>query len=180
MSRTAAKPPFPLAPLRLVERWTAAALVAVILGLMSAQVIARYLFHAPIPWSEEVACFAFVWLTFVAGALVAGEERHLTVDVIAPFLGNRGRLIVECVTSAAVVLCCVLMVIGSIPFVARLKNIASPSAGIPRRWWYLAAAVGLSLIALHAVVNATSALRRGSTTWGDDVSQRPPMKEDLP
>ncbi len=157
----------PLAWLRRVERWSAAALVAAILLLMAAQVVARYVFRTPIPWSEEVACFAFVWLAFLGGALVAGEGKLLTVDVVSPLLGRRGRLVVECLAAAGVAACCVLMVVGGAPFVRRLGGIVSPAAGIPRRWWYLASAVGLALIALHTVANAVTAVRRGTTDWID-------------
>ncbi len=167
MNRSGNEPARPLAWLRWAERWTAAGLVAVILALMAAQVVARYVFRAPIPWSEEVASFAFVWLAFLGGALVAGEGKLLTVDVVSPFLGRRGRLAVECLTAVAVVACCLLIVLGSVPFVRRLRGLVTPAAGIPRRWVYFASAVGLSLIALHAAANATMALRRGMTDWGD-------------
>jgi len=172
----------PLPWLRRAEQWTAAGLVAVILAVMAAQVVARYGLGAPIPWSEEVACFAFVWLAFLGGALVAGEGKLLTVDLISSTLGRRGRLAVECLSAAAVVVCCLLMVVGSEPFVRRLGGIVSPAAGIPRRWWYLASAVGLSLIALHVVVNAAIAVQHGTTAWAD--SDRDPEdvvpRSDLP
>ena len=182
MNSSGNEPARPLAWLRCAERWTAAGLVAVILILMAAQVVARYVFRSPIPWSEEVACFAFVWLAFIGGALVAGEGKLLTVDVVSAFLGRRGRLAVECLTAAAVAACCLLMVAGGAPFVRRLGAIASPAAGIPRRWWYLASAVGLSLIALHAVANAVAALRRGSADWSDDdvTFEEPDQRSALP
>ncbi len=175
-------PACPLAWLRRLERWTSAGLVAAILVLMSAQVVARYVFRSPIPWSEEVASFAFVWLAFLGGALVAGERKLLTVDVVSPFLGPRGRLAVECLTSGAVVACCLLMVVGSEPFVRWLGGIATPAAGIPRRWWYLASAVGLSLIAVHTVANVTVALWRRTADWDapDDGPDESGQRSALP
>lgn len=170
-------PACPLAWLRRVERWTAAGLVGVILMLMTAQVVARYVFQTPIPWSEEVASFVFVWLAFLGGALVAGERKLLTVDVVSPVLGPRGRLAVECLNNGVMIACCLVMVVGSEPFVRRLAGIASPAAGIPRRWWYLASAVGLSLIAVHTAANSTVALWRRTADWdapddGPDESGR--------
>ncbi len=161
--------PRPLAWLRRIERWTASGLVAAILLLMAVQVVARYVFRMPIPWSEEVACFAFVWLAFLGGALVAGEGKLLSVDVVSPWLGRRGRLGVECLSTVGVVACCVLMVVGGVPFVRRLSGIASPAAGIPRSWWYLASVVGLSLIALHTAANTIAAMRRGTVDWTDQA-----------
>ena len=149
----------PLAWLLAIERAAAAGLVAVVFGLMAAQVVARYVLGTPIPWSEEVACFAFVWLAFLGAAMVAGEGAHLTVDVVTPSLGRRGRQAVEWFSAAIVVLCCAMMIVGGTPVVRRLGAVASPAAGIARRWWYLASAVGLALIALHTVVHAGRGIR---------------------
>lgn len=173
MNRSGNEPARPLAWLRMAERWAAAALVAVVLVLMAVQVVARYVFGAPIPWSEEVACFAFVWLAFLGGALVAGEEKLLRVDVISPWLGRRGRLAVECLSTAGVAAGCLVMVVGGAPFVEKLAEIVTPAAGIPRRWLYLASAVGLSLIALHAVANTIVAVWRGTPEWADDDAGAP-------
>jgi TRAP-type transport system small permease protein len=164
----------PLRWLRRFERVAAAGLVALVLGLMAAQVIARYVFGSPIPWSEEVACFAFVWLAFLGGAMVAGEGRHLTVDVVSPLLGRRGRLVFEWLAAAIVTACCLLMIVGAAPFVHRLGRVASPAAGIARRWWYLASAAGLALVALHAVAGAAAAQRRGQPDWGPPEGDLPP------
>jgi TRAP-type C4-dicarboxylate transport system permease small subunit len=172
----------PLAWLRRMERWTAAGLVGIILALMAAQVVARYVFRSPIPWSEEVASFVFVWLAFLGGALVAGERKLLTVDVISPFLGARARLFLKCLNSSVVIACCLIMVVGSEPFIRRLAGIATPAADIPRRWWYLASAMGLSLIAVHTVANVTAALWRhpGDRDVPDDVPDESGQRSALP
>ncbi|MDZ7618805.1 MAG: TRAP transporter small permease [Patescibacteria group bacterium] len=174
MSQLSTESGRPLAWLRRLERWASAGLVAAILLLMTTQVVARYVFGTPIPWSEEVASFAFVWLAFVGGALVAGERNLLTVDVVSAFLGPRGRLVLNAFGGLIVTACCLMMVVGSAPFVRRLAGIGSPAAGIPRRWWYLASAVGLSLVAIHAIAEFLDAWSRGSTAGnglGDGVDE---------
>jgi TRAP-type C4-dicarboxylate transport system permease small subunit len=67
-------------------------LLLTILGTMGAQVVARYVFHAPISWSEEWARFALIWLAFLSAAFVMAEGRHIAVDVVSARLSPRGSV----------------------------------------------------------------------------------------
>jgi TRAP-type transport system small permease protein len=148
-----------------LERLAAVALLAGVFGLMAAQVAARYAFQTPIPWSEELARFALVWLAFISAAFVAAEGRHIAVDVVSARLGVRGKLGLDCIGSFAAAGCCLVLVIGSWGFVVRVGLVASPALGIPMSWWYASASVGLSLIALHALLNLVQALRSRRPSW---------------
>ena len=48
--------------------WAVYMLTTLLLIVMSAQVLWRYVFNDPIYWSEELARYLFVWLTFLAAA----------------------------------------------------------------------------------------------------------------
>jgi TRAP-type transport system small permease protein len=143
-----------------VERGASAGLLLMILGTMSAQVVARYLLHAPISWSEEWARFTLIWLAFLAAAMVMAQGQHIAVDVISPWLGSTAQRWLQCLQNAVVVLACLLLLIGGFRFVWRVGLVGSPALGIPRSYWYGAASVGLGLIAVHGVANILSALGR--------------------
>lgn len=156
-----------------LERLLAVGLLAAVLATMGAQVMARYLFGAPIPWSEEVARFSLIWLTFLAASFVMAEGRHITVDVLSSRLGDRGRVRLECLSSGLVIAACLLLLVGGFRFVWFVAPVGSPALGIPMSWWYGAATLGLGLMALHASLNLTYALRTGRPIWvergpGDD------------
>jgi len=59
-------------------------LLALLLGLivviMFAQVLFRYVFNNSLAWSEELIRFLFVWLTFFGGALVIRDKAHIAVE----------------------------------------------------------------------------------------------------
>jgi TRAP-type transport system small permease protein len=148
-----------------LERLIAAGLLMVVFGTMAAQVLARYVFRAPIAWSEEVARFALIWLAFVAAAFVMAEGRHITVDVLSNRLGSRGKLLLECLSSSLVVASCLLLLIGGLRFVRGVGLVGSPALGIPMSWWYGAASTGLALMALHSLLNTIFALLCGRPLW---------------
>ena len=156
-----------------VERLMAAGLLVVVFGTMAAQVLARYVFRAPIAWSEELARFALIWLAFIAASLVMAEGRHITVDVVSGWLGPRAKLLLDCLTSSLVVLTCLMLLIGGLRFVWRVGLVGSPALGIPMSWWYGAASTGLLLMALHSLLNLivtllTGGLLRVSTELDED------------
>ncbi len=144
-----------------VERLLAAGLLVVVFGTMAAQVLARYVFRAPIAWSEELARFALIWLAFIAASLVMAEGRHITVDVVSGWLGPRARLLLECFTTSLVVLTCLMLLIGGLRFVWRVGLVGSPALGIPMSWWYGAASLGLLLMAVHSLLNLIVTLLTG-------------------
>lgn len=125
----------------------------VILSTMAAHVIARYVFGSPFEWSEEAARLALIWMTFISAAFVMADRRHITVDVISSRVGDRGKLLIECMSYVVVAGSCLLLLIGGINFVWYVGKVESPALGVPRSWWYGAGMAGLLLMAMHSLVN---------------------------
>jgi TRAP-type transport system small permease protein len=157
--------------MRLGEQTLAALFLFVILTTMGAQVFARYVLDKPIPWSEEMARFALVWMTFMAAAFVMAEGRHITVDLLSPRLSIRGQMRLECLSHAIVAGTCLLLLFGSLRFVWYVGKVGSPSLGIPKSWWYGAVDVGLLLMALHSVVNLLQVLATGRPTERESLAE---------
>jgi TRAP-type transport system small permease protein len=151
--------------LALVERWVSVLLLGLVLGLMAAQVVARYVFRSPIAWSEELARFALIWLAFVAGAWVMGEGRHLVVDVVSGRMSRRGRVVLDCVSGGVVLVTCLVLLPAGAGFAWQMGGVKSSALGIPMSWWYFAPVTGLALVALHSGVRVWMMLRRGEPDW---------------
>lgn len=83
---------------RIIRQWARAemavamVLTVVIVGTISAQIIARYVFNAPFAWMEEAVMIMFIYLTLFAAAVATKEKRHIIVDLfpkgpVSRFLG---------------------------------------------------------------------------------------------
>lgn len=57
-------------------------LVLAMTGATLAQVIARYLFNAPLIWSEEAARYLFVWVSMIGAALAVRQGGHYTLGAV--------------------------------------------------------------------------------------------------
>lgn len=146
-----AQGPRSLRLLRLVEGLLSGVLVVAVLGLVAFQVVTRYVLNAPVPWSEELARFALVWLTFIGAGYVMARGTHVTVVVGSSMLGKRGAAVLDAFGSLVVVAVCAVLLANSIQFLQTAGRTSSPAAGISMSYVYGAAVVGFVLIAIHAV-----------------------------
>ena len=62
-----------------IEMGLSMVLLMVIIGTISFQIIARYVFNAPVPWMEEVVTIPFILLTLLAAAVADKETRTILV-----------------------------------------------------------------------------------------------------
>lgn len=50
--------------------------------IVALQVVTRYCLKIPLPWSEEIARYLFLWLTWVGASFATKERRHVNIDVV--------------------------------------------------------------------------------------------------
>ncbi|PMR82266.1 TRAP transporter small permease [Halomonas urumqiensis] len=88
------------------------ACMAALIGVITLQIISRVLFTA-VGWTEEVARFLLVWITFLAGTLAFQRGRHIAVmfavDALPLPVRRAARLAALAVTLALLL---ALIVIG--------------------------------------------------------------------
>ena len=87
----------------------------VTLGIMTVlvvyQVITRYVFNAPSPFSEALSQYLFVWMIMFGSAYVYGSREHLTIDLLKDKFSPKLNMIVEVIANiclfAFILLVCV-------------------------------------------------------------------------
>ncbi len=90
------RPPLDMVlPLRIAVSVALIVVVSVTLG----QIVLRYVFAAPLPWSEQLARLLTVWITFIGSAAVCWDGRHLNVDVIIIKLGPRAQSVLRIINA---------------------------------------------------------------------------------
>lgn len=135
------------------EKTIAVGLLVVILGVTFAQVMARFLFNSPFSWSDELARYSYVWLTFIASAAVMSQRGHITVEVGDARMPRRVRIGLNIIGMAVVVVASGMLIAGSVEFLEHRASGYSTGLGIPMSLFYGVVAVGVVLIGLHALIN---------------------------
>ena len=64
-----------------------AVLLTVMVATIFVQVLARYVFLASTPWSEEIAVYCFIWVVFLGTGLGVRGHAHLVADLLPDTMG---------------------------------------------------------------------------------------------
>lgn len=134
-------------------------LVLSVLSLVVFQVVTRYILQQPVPWTEELARFALIWLAFIGGSWVAFKGTHVTVVLAQSLLGARSRVAVEVVAGLLSLAVCGVLLTGAPAFLERVDRTSAPATGLAMGWVYGASVLGYALIAVHTVVALVAVVR---------------------
>ncbi|HWP50302.1 MAG TPA: TRAP transporter small permease [Clostridia bacterium] len=67
------------------------------------QVVFRFVFKAPLAWSQDVIRLCFTYLVFSGAAYCVQEHAHLNIDVFITLLPDKARKLLELLIQAALI-----------------------------------------------------------------------------
>ncbi|NPV05035.1 MAG: TRAP transporter small permease [Syntrophaceae bacterium] len=153
--------------LRSVLYWFSVAAMSVMLVVIFAQVVSRYVFNWTPEWSEELARYLFVWVVFIGSALIMGESGHLAVQFVPNhFKGTAtGRLLEIVINLCGYVFILILLTQG-----AKMTRVMtfqmSPGMEIPMSWVYAVIPLSSVLMLLYLVKDTVRIVREWSSPKG--------------
>lgn len=145
-----------------LERMLLAVLLLLILIVLIIQVVCRYVLYIPTPWAEEIARYAFIWLSFVGAGTAFATNEHIEIDAINTVVEkifkdnskknavNKGIYIVALVITVVFLLALGLVYSQFIMGIAR-RNPISPSLKIPLLIPMGGVLIGIILMLYHAI-----------------------------
>ena len=135
----------------LVQIPTVVAVVAEVVILLCG-VIARYVFHTPLIWSDELASIVFLWLAMFGAAVALQRGAHMRLSYLVDRLPPTGRAIAEVLNIGIPLLFVALVFSASWDYAQDQDFIETPALGWSGLIRAAALPVGLLLIGLSAVV----------------------------
>jgi len=84
-------------------------LIVFMIGLISYEVVLRYIFNAPTIWSHETSLFLYGAYAILAGAYTLRHRWHVNMDIVYARLSQRQRAIVDLLTSALFFVFCIVL-----------------------------------------------------------------------
>jgi C4-dicarboxylate transporter DctQ subunit len=76
------------------ERWLLLPLYALIVITIFNEVFRRFVLSYSSIWAEEVARYAFIYVSWIGASAAIKARAHIRIDVILPFVGNRARAVI--------------------------------------------------------------------------------------
>ena len=128
-----------------------------------AQVFSRYLFNAPLGFTDELAGFLLIWVGLLGSAYATGEKQHLAIDLLATRVSPPSRRRLEVIVTLFTVLFAVaVLIVGGIWLMYTGFLLGQLSASLQLSLGYVYAIVPLTglLIAYYSLDNT---FRRDAT-----------------
>lgn len=141
--------------LALIE-YLGGAILAIDVAIVFASVIARYFFHQPFDWAEEVASGLMSTMIFLGAASAIGRSNHIGIDIALALFPKGWRPFLEALGSWLTVLISVSLCYGVYALLLDTHG-QTTSTGLPS-WWFLAPVfVGTIFMALLSIFHALRA-----------------------
>ncbi len=139
-------------------------LLTFLVGLLTVsvflQVLIRFVFKYPLPWTEEVSRIAFVYSIFVGATIAVREKAHLNVDFVLVVLPQGLALAIKMVGTALVGIFLVFMTWQGVVFVRATGVQVTPVMQVPFRYLYLIIPTSGGVMLLYLVLGIVDDLRK--------------------
>ena len=128
-------------------------LIIILFFAIVLQVLNRFLIRASIPWTEELARYCFIWLSFIGIATGVKRGRHMSVDILKEKCNPRQRQVLGFATDLVLFVIFAFVIWYGIDTTGQMMEMGGKSAalGINKAYVYMACPVGLSLACIRMV-----------------------------
>lgn len=137
--------------------------------LVFSQVVFRYVIKVSLSWSEELARYFFIWLTFIGASIAAREKSHICVgEIVARIKQERLRKAMIIMANILSISFLTVLIRYGVPIAQRIIALKQVSPSMPFLYVglvYIAIPVGSLLMLLNM-------LEISIETWFDSQGQK--------
>jgi TRAP-type C4-dicarboxylate transport system permease small subunit len=123
----------------------AALLVVAEVIVLFVGIISRYVLHAPLVWSDELASILFLWLAMLGSVVAFQRAEHMRMTAVVGIVRPEARLFLDLFATAASLAFLLLVVHPAYEFAADEVYVTTPALGIVNTWCAAALPVGIGL-----------------------------------
>lgn len=128
----------------------AAVIVLVEIVILGAGVTARYVFHAPLVWSDELASILFLWLSMLGAVVALRRGEHMRMTGLVSRVSPGTRMVLEALAITAAIAFLLLIAPHALEYAEEENFIVTPALEISNAWRAAAIPVGVGLMLLAA------------------------------
>lgn len=152
-------PSYPTRIADFLMRFVLAASLGGLATVVFSQVVMRYVFAAPPFWTEELARFLLIWLTFLGAVAAHRDGAHISVTWLAEKLGPARARWLELL--AHIIVLAVLVVITKAGLdITKMGRQPAPALGISMAWFYAALPVGAGLMIIVTLLQMAGTIKQ--------------------
>ena len=135
------------------EEYVVVPLVAVMAAVIIIQVFCRYVLKESLSWSEELARYLMVWVTFIGASIGVKRGAHVGVEMLVTNLPKNVQTIFKYLGIVISIIFCIVVFVASLGVLQRqiVNHQISPAMRIPMWWAYAAVPAGAFLMTVRFI-----------------------------
>jgi tripartite ATP-independent transporter DctM subunit len=130
----------------------ASAILSLEVALLFVGVVARYVFHNPLIWADELASTLFVWLSALGAVLATRRNAHMRLTAFISRTGPALRQKIEVIILLVVAAFVLILLYPAIQYSIDEAIVRTPGLNISNSWRASAVAMGAALMAVFLLL----------------------------
>lgn len=147
-----------------IEALAGLLVLAEIIVLLSG-VISRYVFHAPLVWSDEVTTIGFVWLTMQGAVIALRRRQHMRMTALVSHLSEGKRAFVEALAMGVSLAFLILIFEPSWEYALEELIVVTPALESSVFWRAASIPVGITLMLITMLLRLMLSAPRSQATY---------------
>jgi len=124
----------------------AAVIVLAEIVILGAGVMARYVFHAPLVWSDELASILFLWLSMLGAVIALRRGEHMRMTGLVSRVSPNVRMVLEALAITAAIAFLLMILPHAFEYAEEENFIVTPGLEISNAWRASALPAGMALM----------------------------------
>jgi TRAP-type C4-dicarboxylate transport system permease small subunit len=137
-----------------ILKYVLAALLIGMVAIIFLQILTRYVFQSPLSWSEEVARYLFIFVTYLGVSRAIGTGGHIAMDILTSNLKPRAHSLVNLIIDLIVAFYFAFLIYTSMLLLPIIARQFTPALNISYVFIYIAIPLG-SLISIIYLLDKT-------------------------
>ena len=129
-----------------------AVLVVAEIFILAAGIASRYVFHAPLFWSDELAQLLFTWLAMLGSVVALRRGEHMAMTTFVAKASTDRRVLLDTLAIAAAVVFLSLILMPAYEYAVDEHMMTMPGLEIPGSWRAAALPVGIIVMLIAGLL----------------------------
>jgi len=143
------------------EDWLAFAIFWALAAIVFLQFFTRYVLNDSVAWTEEIARYGLIWVTFIGAVMVTRRNSHIAVALLPNLLPAWAGRALLALVDLAVLAFFALLAYFSILIIGRMQVQRMTVVDLPMSWVYAAVVVGCCLMLVRQLMRVWRNVRDG-------------------
>lgn len=118
----------------------------VVIPILTAQVISRYVLGHSLSWSEELARYIFIWQIWLGSSYCVQKNRHIRIDIFTHKLPKGAKNVFETFVAIVSIAFLIFLTFKGIKIVQMVSRMGQTSAALKLPMSYVYACIPVSCI----------------------------------